>query len=221
MSGHVSAELLSCYLDGGLERGRADHVEEHVADCDRCRRDLEGLRRVVERLNTVERTVPPAALGFEVRRRVASEQVSGRLADRLQIRRGQVRPQLGLLAFLGPLLGLTVILFLFLQQVQRQQTWNDAVVIRHPGEAAAMLEPETRTIGETVYESRAGAWVQQGIDRAAVSRVIEVDIAGGPFGAEVLALRELGDVVVTTLEGVVVELRFAAEEPASPAAGGS
>lgn len=220
MSGHASAELLSAYLDDGLEPRRAERLEVHLEECDRCRTELEGLRRVVLHLQAVEREAPPPALGYAVRRRVASEHVSGSLSERLQMRRAPVRPQVGLLAFLGPLLGLTVILLLFLQQVQRRQAAGPTLIIHQPAALEEPVEPvgasaaesTSRRIGARQFHVRNGIWIEQGAERTTVSRVIDMSAAEPGAGtADLKSLAILGERVVVWLDGEAVELRFASE----------
>jgi len=232
MTSHATAELLSACIDDSLSRLQEERLEEHLDDCDRCGMELAGLRRVVERLNRVERQLPPATLGYEVRRRVASEHASGRLSERLMARRSQVRPQLGMLAFLGPLLGLAAILFVFLQQVERQQSWQDVIVIRHPArqdgmadlpaplaepgllsvsEQAPPAEVPSRRVGDLVFDFADGVWIQRGVDARQAVRVLEVDARKPPaVRIDVAALASLGGPVVADLDGEVVELRFGA-----------
>jgi anti-sigma factor RsiW len=47
---HDEALLLSPYLDHALEPGEAARLEAHLAGCDACRRQLEGLRQTVTML---------------------------------------------------------------------------------------------------------------------------------------------------------------------------
>ena len=64
------AELMSEQIDGRLDPAGRAVLREHLAQCARCRRDLESLQRTVEVVRGAERTRPPADLVARVRERV-------------------------------------------------------------------------------------------------------------------------------------------------------
>ena len=70
---HPSVELLSSYLDDHLRDPERQHVESHLDGCQECRERLNGMTHVVHHLTGLSRMAPPPQLGYEVRRRVASE----------------------------------------------------------------------------------------------------------------------------------------------------
>src|SRR5260221_6681824 len=57
MSEHLN-ELLSSYVDDDVTALERMRVESHLAQCEQCRADLEGLRRVVRRAGTLDDRPP-------------------------------------------------------------------------------------------------------------------------------------------------------------------
>lgn len=53
--------LMMGYLDGELEDRRRDRFEQHLRDCEDCRRELKQFRRMMEELNMVEFREPSDA----------------------------------------------------------------------------------------------------------------------------------------------------------------
>lgn len=58
--------VLSEYLDGELDPGICDHLERHLAGCDRCERFVESLRRTVGHI----RSAAPAQLPEDLKREI-------------------------------------------------------------------------------------------------------------------------------------------------------
>lgn len=65
---HDEALLLSPYLDHVLEPGEATRLETHLAGCDACRRQLEGLRQTVTMLHSLPAERMPRPVTIPVRR---------------------------------------------------------------------------------------------------------------------------------------------------------
>jgi len=65
---HQEALLLSPYLDRVLEPGEAARLEAHLASCDACRRQLEGLRQTVALVRTLPQERMPRPVSIPVRR---------------------------------------------------------------------------------------------------------------------------------------------------------
>jgi len=53
-------ELLSEYIDGGLDVQTRTAVEKHIAVCENCKQELASLRAVVEELGALDQVKPPA-----------------------------------------------------------------------------------------------------------------------------------------------------------------
>lgn len=81
---HPTTEMLSAYLDRELKEGRMEELAGHLEACQACRHRLGSLERVVDRLQGVERAAPPALLAGQVARRVALEERTRGLLERLE-----------------------------------------------------------------------------------------------------------------------------------------
>jgi hypothetical protein len=81
---HASVEVLSSYLDGELADGRRLRVERHLQECEQCQHGLEGLRRVVQRLDGMGRISPESSLEQQVLQGVAGSARRESLLDRLE-----------------------------------------------------------------------------------------------------------------------------------------
>jgi anti-sigma factor RsiW len=77
--GHPDA-LLSAFLDDELEEATATRVTRHVAACDTCLEELEGLRRARSALRGLPDIAPPAAVFADVPTTAATPRGRGRLA---------------------------------------------------------------------------------------------------------------------------------------------
>ncbi len=80
MSGHPAIELLSSYLDEEVTVKQLRLVENHLEECARCKRTLEGLRVVAVGVRRLESVEPPPTLGIAMERRLrlaALEDVRG------------------------------------------------------------------------------------------------------------------------------------------------
>ena len=71
MNGHLRADILSAYLDRELVRQEEARVEVHLEDCDQCQRRLDGLRRVVAKLRSVENSTMPPFLAETLPHRIS------------------------------------------------------------------------------------------------------------------------------------------------------
>lgn len=58
--------VLSEYLDGELDPGICDHLERHLAGCERCERFVDSLRRTVGHI----RQAGPAELPEDLKREI-------------------------------------------------------------------------------------------------------------------------------------------------------
>ena len=69
---HPRVELLSTYLDERLEESDRRGLESHLEECSECHQRLQGMRRVMQRLESLDRQAPL------VHHRVASGVQDGR-----------------------------------------------------------------------------------------------------------------------------------------------
>src|SRR6202035_3361103 len=73
MSGHISLESLSAYLDGETGPSETGRLEAHLAACAPCSSRLEATRRVVGGLRVLRPTPPPPDLPARLEGRIAAE----------------------------------------------------------------------------------------------------------------------------------------------------
>jgi anti-sigma factor RsiW len=73
MSGHISSESLSAYLDGEVGPAEEQRLAAHLAACVPCRRRLAAARQLVGGLRRLAQEAPPPELAALVRARVAAE----------------------------------------------------------------------------------------------------------------------------------------------------
>lgn len=73
MSGHVSTETLSAYLDGELEAAEAAPLGAHLDGCAECAARLDSLQSTAATLRQLERPMIPAAVGERLRLQLAAE----------------------------------------------------------------------------------------------------------------------------------------------------
>ena len=69
MSEHLN-ELLSSYVDDDVSALERMRVESHLAQCEQCRADVEGLRRVVRRAATLDDRPPQRDLWTGIKERI-------------------------------------------------------------------------------------------------------------------------------------------------------
>jgi anti-sigma factor RsiW len=73
MSGHISLESLSAYLDGETGPSETRRLEAHLAGCAPCSSRLEATRRLVGGLRVLRPTPPPPDLPARLQGRIAAE----------------------------------------------------------------------------------------------------------------------------------------------------
>lgn len=151
---------LSAYLDGELPRQEERAVEDHLADCPGCRAELDGLRAVVGRLQSLQRATPPPALEQAVTRRVALETGRRGLLERLEraLRRLPVEPAT-LLTF-GVVVALAAIVALFVAGLQESD--RRPVTRAEPGQDYTGLEVVTVVVEGRTFDRDDALWRQRG-----------------------------------------------------------
>lgn len=75
MSEHLN-ELLSSYVDDDVTALERMRVESHLAQCEQCRADVEGLRRVVRRAATLDDRPPQRDLWAGIKERIGEADAS-------------------------------------------------------------------------------------------------------------------------------------------------
>jgi len=75
MSEHLN-QLLSSYVDEDVSAVERMRIEAHLAQCEQCRADVEGLRRVVRRAATLDDRPPQRDLWAGIAERIGSPDTS-------------------------------------------------------------------------------------------------------------------------------------------------
>lgn len=170
MSRHASAETLSAYLDQEIDAAEAERLERHLGDCAECRRRLEGLRRVVGKLGSLERSMPPQTLGLEIQGHLlrgapALEErpSSGRRLPRLLF-------QPIILASLGVVIALAVVVLLFLQALEQSPGAGRDREVNGVTEEVTLVVVDGRS-----FRRGATGWVEVGLDRADLDATIGLE----------------------------------------------
>lgn len=209
MNRHADTELLSAYLDGEVALADARSLEAHLAVCESCRVQLEGLRRTIHRLGTVERPAPPPWLGQRVRHHVAEAAAHPSLWQQLRRTALDFSRPTRLSSALSVALTLPVLVFLLANGVdeQEQMTLLEAVPVQ--AVAPVLRLPTTRLIitvteedilvttsevaGRTFMREEDGEiWVQAGlVGREPEARVTTTSPEGRALLARYEGLRDL------------------------------
>lgn len=206
---HLDDELLSSFLDGELPRRQAATVEDHLEHCAGCRAELDGLRRVARSLGRLERAAPPPLLAGRVQRRVALAEREPGLLEKLEAGLRVPRFDSPLLVMFVLVLALAVIVFLFTQQVARQQEQGDVEIrLASPEDVEELLRTVEglRLAGRDMVHCGAG-WCQVGTEGAEVgARQTAGERAGEPWYAVLLAEPGVEFVRYVEEDGTVVEV---------------
>lgn len=171
MTRHSSVEELSIYLDDRLAEPELRRLESHLAECEDCRRRLEGMRRVVRGLERLERTAPPPQLTHQVEQQVRFEVGRERFLDKVERRLGVMTAQPSILPIFALVVALAAIVYLFAYGLERHQQRGVPVILEPP--------PASRQIEDRVFEYRGGAWRQVGSEGADPTRVLDLTTEEG------------------------------------------
>jgi len=209
---HGDPDLLSSYLDGELAGAERRAVEDHLATCPGCRAELDGLRRVVGRLASLERAAPPPVLAGRVARRVA---VAGRpagLLERLEMLLLRLPVEPATLLSFGVVVALAAIAAVFVASVDetdraRRRSAEVVVAESEPGETTETgLRVVTVHVNGRVLDRDGALWRERGLDQSAEDtgareRVIT---AGSPEGRALLEAEPRLRDLLTGSEGIVL-----------------
>ncbi len=216
MSSHASAELLSAYLDRQLVEPQARQLEDHLDRCSQCHVRLEGLRKVVAHLQSMEQLATPLNLEQTVARRIALSSESESLLDRFEHGMSIFNRQSPILAMFGVVVALALFIFLFSYTLHLRETATTPVIWEDPPASIAKPVAEVAAgsrlsiAGRELVWSEDGLWVEAGADASALSRTLAVDSeAGRAFLAKHPDLADLATVdgsVVLAVDGEVVRL---------------
>ena len=212
MSTHVSAEVLSAYLDKQLAGPEARQLEQHLDRCEQCHVRLEGLRKVVGQLQTLDPLIPPSGLEAAVARRIQLSDRRPNLLDRFEHGISIFDRQSPILAMFGVIIALALFIYLFSYALHQDQTSTIPVIFQDPPGAVTDEAVGSRlTVGgrELVW-AEGGLWVEAGVGVDTVARTLAFD---SDEGRELLAAHpELSDLaaldrsVVLRIEDEVLRL---------------
>jgi anti-sigma factor RsiW len=120
---HPDTELLSSYLDSELSTAEAGRLQEHLRGCPPCTDRLASLRHTVDRLRTLQRPVPPAAVAEELRARLPGARRPPAWRQRFErvVREGLVL-QPAIATGFALVLGLAVIVYFQSHRAQPRRT---------------------------------------------------------------------------------------------------
>jgi len=237
MSGHISLESLSAYLDGETAPSETRRLEAHLAACAPCSSRLEATRRVVGGLRFLRPAPPPPDLPARLEDRIAAERAGagdrrGGL-DRLSSLRSlrSVRswlwwqglpPLHGSWSAARPLVtaGLALLVAMLLLQNGESGVGLGSPVPKLPhagpeflvseafGEAPQVLPQTTSEVAGRVFVWSDDVWVQRGVDAGPAGQPRAV-AARSPAGRAMLA--KLSDLDVLLADGSRVVLRYNTE----------
>jgi Putative zinc-finger len=228
MSGHLSLESLSAYLDGETGPSETRRLEAHLASCLPCRSRLAATRRLVGGLQVLRPAPPPPDLPARVHGRIAAE--SAGAGDRLRPLRS-VRSWLGWQG-LPPLhgsfsaarpmvtacLALLVAVLLLQNGESGSGLGSPAPKLPHAGpeflvseafgEAPPVLPQTTSEVAGRVFVWSDDVWVQRGVDPGAAGQPRAMP-ASSPAGRALLAKH--ADLGMLLADGSRVVLRYNTE----------
>lgn len=157
MRRHTALETLSLYLDEQVDVEKALQIEGHLDECRECRQRLEGLRRVVGGLRSLEPAPPPRGLGLELQRQLARATPPFADRDSMGSRSPRWVLQPAVLGSLGVVLALVVIMLLFLQALQGPGPDVDGAIPETSGE---VIEKAIVIVGERRFRRAPTGWIE-------------------------------------------------------------
>ena len=237
MSGHISLESLSAYLDGEAGPSETRRLEAHLAACAPCSSRLEATRRLVDGLRVLRPAPPPPDLPERLEGRIAAASAGagdrpGGL-DRLSSLRSlrslrswlwwQGLPPLhGSWSAARPLVtaGLALLVAMLLLQngesgpglispaPKLPHAGPEFLVSEAFGDAPPVLPQTTSEVAGRVFVWSDDIWVQRGVDPSPAGQPRAVP-ARSPAGRALLA--KLSDLDVLLADGSRVVLRYNTE----------
>jgi anti-sigma factor RsiW len=172
MTHHSSVEQLSIYLDDRLAEPERHRLEDHIEECEDCRRRLEGMRRVVRGLERLERTASPPQLTQQIEHRIGLEVGHDGLLERVERRLNLMMAQPSILPTFALVVALAAIVYLFADGLERHRQRGVPVILEPPvGNVAAT---ENRSAEGRVFEMRDGVWREAGSEGASPARVLDL-----------------------------------------------
>lgn len=236
MSGHISLESLSAYLDGEAGPSEARRLEAHLAACAPCSSRLEATRRLVGGMRVLRPAPPPPDLPERIQDRIAAEKAGaddrpgglGRLRSLRSVRSWlrswlwwQGLPPLhGSFSAARPLVTAGLALLVAVLLLQNGESGQGLAAPRLPhagpeflvseafGDAPQVLPQTTSEVAGRVFVWSDDVWVQRGVDPGPAGQPRAVP-ARSPAGRAMLA--KLSDLGVLLADGSRVVLRYNTE----------
>ncbi len=214
MSTHASAELLSAYLDRQLVEPEARQLEQHLDRCPECDVRLEGLRKVVKNLQSLEQLATPLALEQTVARRIALSDERESLLDRFEQTMSIFNRQSPILASFGVVIALALFIYFFSYTLHLRENALTPIIFEDPPVAVPSADVAAGSrldiAGRNLVWSEGGLWIEEGVGLEAVSRALAVSSEEGQAflseHPELVDLAKLDRVVVLAIGGEVVRL---------------
>lgn len=135
---HPRVESLSAYMDEQLAETERRRLEQHLETCSECHRRLQGMRRVVERLQTLDRQAPPPYLGYQLRRLAAVEAQRPALVEKLEAGARRFTSQAAVVPVFAVVLALCLIIYLLSWGVHQQEQRRVPVILE--GEQVPLVQ---------------------------------------------------------------------------------
>lgn len=212
MSRHATAEVLSAFLDEELETAAVERLEKHLASCQRCRRELSSLRRVVTSVRRLERMAPPPVLAQDVQRHIALSGPPSSPLEWMEQRLGRIHSGSSIFFTFALVTALAVLMYFFAEGVERAgQPRTTLVLPQSPAQSApAGQEGEIRESAGRSFVLVDGVWRERGVEQRFPDFHVRAE---SDVGREILRrhpeLGSLGDRILLRLEEGIVELRGA------------
>lgn len=153
---HPSVERLSTYLDERLVEAERRRLESHLEECSECHQRLQGMRRVMQRLETLDQQAPPPHLGLLLRRLAAQQATRPTLVDKLEKGARRFTVQATVAPVFAVVLALALIIYLLSWGIHRQEHGNIPVILETEPMSAAEEAPVAE---EMAARSEVGARV--------------------------------------------------------------
>lgn len=126
---HLSVEMLSTYLDERLVEAERRRLESHLEECSECHQRLQGMRRVMQRLETLDKQAPPPHLGFQLRRLAARQATTSTLVEKLEKGARRFTVQATVAPVFAVVLALALIIYMLSWGIHRQEHGNVPVIL--------------------------------------------------------------------------------------------
>ena len=212
MTSTCVVEQLSGYLDGEVSPEAQIEIKEHLGGCPECRHHLEGLRAVINRLENLERVMPPITVSQAVHQSAKALSGSRAHSDSWERLARFLAFESSVLPFLALVVALAGIALVFVSALERSQASRSRLIwIGQPEEAAESPAIETqRVVAGRVFDRIEDSWIERGVSPADLP-----DRRGQANSVQLTPYSELYGRVLLRIDGEVVEVVFEASNELS------